>query len=43
MEEVGCYADTYNTPPAFVLVFAWPLAIGCLSAYYSSMSIVTIR
>jgi hypothetical protein len=33
-EEIGCYPMTYNTPPAYPLVFAWPLAIGIVSATY---------
>ncbi|KAH7882760.1 pheromone A receptor-domain-containing protein [Phlebopus sp. FC_14] len=36
-EEVGCYPFTWNTPPAYALVFAWPIAIGCC------LSVMTIR
>ncbi|EIW84608.1 STE3-like pheromone receptor [Coniophora puteana RWD-64-598 SS2] len=38
-EEVGCYPFTYNTPPAYPLVFAWPVAIGCVSAVYCALTI----
>lgn len=33
-EEIGCYPTTYNTPPAYALVFCWPIAIGVVSAAY---------
>jgi len=33
-EEVGCYPFTWNTPPAYALVFTWPIAIGAVSASY---------
>ncbi|KAL4070140.1 pheromone A receptor-domain-containing protein [Scleroderma yunnanense] len=33
-EEVGCFPATYNTPPAYALVFTWPIAIGLVSASY---------
>ncbi|KAI6143277.1 STE3-domain-containing protein [Pisolithus tinctorius] len=39
-EEIGCYPTTYNTPPAYALVFCWPVAIGVVSAVYC---ICTIR
>ncbi|KAF9221767.1 STE3-domain-containing protein [Gyrodon lividus] len=39
-EEVGCYPFTWNTPPAYALVFCWPIAIGVVSGYYC---ILTIR
>ncbi|KAE9390538.1 pheromone receptor [Gymnopus androsaceus JB14] len=39
-EDIGCYFFTYNTWVAYVLVATWPLAIGCISATYS---ILTIR
>lgn len=38
-EEIGPYPDTFNTPPAYVLVFAWPLAIGLVSAVYCVLTI----
>ncbi|KAG1763918.1 pheromone A receptor-domain-containing protein [Suillus occidentalis] len=41
-EEIGCYPATYNTPPAYVLVFAWPLALGCCSAYYCVRTIIEL-
>ncbi|KAH7924993.1 STE3-domain-containing protein [Leucogyrophana mollusca] len=39
-EEIGCYPFTFNSPPAYALVFAWPIAIGMVSACYC---ILTIR
>ncbi|KAI6041179.1 STE3-domain-containing protein [Pisolithus marmoratus] len=33
-EEIGCYPATYNTPPAYALVWCWPVAIGVISAVY---------
>ncbi|KAI6016733.1 pheromone A receptor-domain-containing protein [Pisolithus marmoratus] len=33
-EEIGCYPATYNTPPAYALVWCWPVAIGVVSAVY---------
>jgi pheromone a factor receptor len=41
-EEIGCYPATYNTPPAYVLVFTWPLVLGCISAYYCIRTIVEL-
>ncbi|KAG9310929.1 STE3-domain-containing protein [Chiua virens] len=34
IEEAGCFPFTFNTPLAFPLVYAWPLAIGLVSAFY---------
>ncbi|KAJ8075726.1 a-factor receptor [Marasmius tenuissimus] len=34
-EDLGCYPSVYVTWVAFVLVFAWPLAIACISGVYS--------
>ncbi|KAJ8081619.1 a-factor receptor [Marasmius tenuissimus] len=34
-EDFGCWFTVYNTWVAFVLVFAWPLAIACVSGVYS--------
>ncbi|KAF5321186.1 hypothetical protein D9619_001396 [Psilocybe cf. subviscida] len=42
-EEVGCYPFTYNTPPAYLLVWALPLVIGMTSAVYSVLSIREFR
>ncbi|KAF8894930.1 pheromone A receptor-domain-containing protein [Gymnopilus junonius] len=42
-EQVGCYPFTYNTPPAYFLVFMVPLPIGLISGTYSVMSIVAFR
>lgn len=41
-EEIGCYPATYNTPPAYALVFTWPLIIGCISAYYCVRTIMEL-
>lgn len=41
-EEIGCYPATFNTPPAYVLVFAWPMVIGCFSAYYCVRTIIEL-
>ncbi|KAI6007087.1 pheromone A receptor-domain-containing protein [Pisolithus albus] len=38
-EEIGCYPTTYNTPPAYALVFCWPIAIGVVSAVYCMCTI----
>ncbi|PPQ64993.1 hypothetical protein CVT26_015702 [Gymnopilus dilepis] len=42
-EEVGCYPFTYNTPPAYFLVFMVPLPIGLISGTYSIMSIFAFK
>ncbi|KAG0694465.1 pheromone A receptor-domain-containing protein [Suillus ampliporus] len=42
LEEIGCYPATYNTPPAFALVFIWPVLIGCFSAYYCIRTIIEL-
>ncbi|KAH7911860.1 pheromone A receptor-domain-containing protein [Hygrophoropsis aurantiaca] len=39
-ENIGCFPFTFNSPPAYALVFAWPIAIGAISACYC---ILTIR
>jgi len=33
-EGVGCYPFTFNTPPAYVIFFGWPVVIGLVSASY---------
>jgi len=38
-EEIGCYPFTYNTPPAYALVFCWPVAIGMVSICYCVLTI----
>jgi len=38
-EDFGPYIFIVNTPPAYFLFSAWPLAIGCVSFVYSSMTI----
>ncbi|KAF8972945.1 STE3-like pheromone receptor [Flammula alnicola] len=42
-EEVGCYPFTYNTPPAFFLVYMVPIPIGLTSGAYSILSIIAFR
>ncbi|KDR75399.1 hypothetical protein GALMADRAFT_69383 [Galerina marginata CBS 339.88] len=42
-EDVGCYPFTYNTPPAYFLVYMVPLPIGLLSGTYSILSIIAFR
>ncbi|PPQ94223.1 hypothetical protein CVT25_006649 [Psilocybe cyanescens] len=39
-EDVGCYPFTYNTWPAYILVFCPPVAIGVVSAVYAILSII---
>ncbi|THH15868.1 hypothetical protein EW146_g4686 [Bondarzewia mesenterica] len=39
LEDYGCFPATYNTPPAYALVFCWPLAIGAVSFVYCSLTI----
>ncbi|KAG1750486.1 pheromone A receptor-domain-containing protein [Suillus paluster] len=41
-EEIGCYPATFNTPPAYALVFVWPVVIGCFSAYYCIRTIIEL-
>lgn len=38
-EEVGCYPDTVNTPPAYPLSFLWPIIISIVSSTYCGMLI----
>jgi pheromone a factor receptor len=33
-EDFGPYLSNWVTPPAFFLVFAWPVAIGVVSFFY---------
>lgn len=42
-EDIGCYPMTWNTTPAYPLVFCWPVAIGVVSAIYCCKSRITIR
>ncbi|KAF9562763.1 STE3-like pheromone receptor [Agrocybe pediades] len=42
-EDIGCYPSTYNTPPAYALVFMMPVVIGLASGTYSIMSIIAFR
>jgi len=38
-EDLGCFPFTYNIWPAYPVVFAWPVAIGLVSAVYCTLSI----
>lgn len=38
LEDVGCIPTIYNTPPAYPLVFMWPVLIGCVSFCYACES-----
>jgi pheromone a factor receptor len=38
-EDIGCFPMTWNTTPAYPLVFCWPVAIGVVSAVYCSLTI----
>jgi len=40
-ENIGCYPFTYNVWPTYILVGAWPIAIGLVSAVYCILSIRT--
>ena len=36
-EDIGCVPTIYNTPPAYPLVFMWPIVLGCISFVYAGM------
>lgn len=38
-EEVGCFPGVYNTALAYLLISAWPVAIGLLSAVYCALTL----
>ncbi|KAJ7085486.1 pheromone receptor Rcb3 B45 [Mycena belliarum] len=40
LEDIGCYPTTYNTVPAYPLIFLWPNVMNVVSGTYS---ILTIR
>ncbi|KAJ7836812.1 GPCR fungal pheromone mating factor, partial [Mycena leptocephala] len=40
LEDIGCYPYTYNTVPAYPLIFIWPNVMNVISGTYS---ILTIR
>ncbi|KAJ7475475.1 Rcb3.42 [Mycena galericulata] len=40
LEDIGCYPYTYNTVPAYPLIFLWPNVMNVISGTYS---ILTIR
>ena len=35
LEDIGCQPATYNTLPAYFLVFMWPILLGLISFIYS--------
>ncbi|KAI0729144.1 putative fungal pheromone GPCR, STE3-type [Fomitopsis betulina] len=39
LEDVGCLPDIWNTPPAYPLVFMWPVLLGCVSFIYASLTL----
>ncbi|EED83593.1 hypothetical fungal pheromone GPCR, STE3-type [Postia placenta Mad-698-R] len=39
LEDVGCTPDIWNTPPAYPLVFMWPVLLGCVSFIYASFTL----
>ncbi|KAI0040540.1 STE3-like pheromone receptor [Auriscalpium vulgare] len=39
LEDVGCIPVIYNTPPAYPLVFMWPVVIGCVSFVYAGLTL----
>ncbi|KAJ6543082.1 pheromone A receptor-domain-containing protein [Mycena capillaripes] len=41
LEDIGCYPFTYNTVPAYPLIFLWPNIINLVSATYSILTIRT--
>ncbi|KZT69401.1 putative fungal pheromone GPCR, STE3-type [Daedalea quercina L-15889] len=38
-EIIGCFPATYNTVPAYPLVYMWPVVIGTISAVYCVLSL----
>ncbi|KAF4611746.1 hypothetical protein D9613_004064 [Agrocybe pediades] len=38
LEDIGCYAATYNTLPAYFLVLMWPVLLGLISFVYSALT-----
>ncbi|EIM84303.1 fungal pheromone STE3G-protein-coupled receptor, partial [Stereum hirsutum FP-91666 SS1] len=40
-EDFGCFPAIYNTPVAYALVSAWPLAIGSVSGIYCLLTLRT--
>jgi len=41
-EDVGCWPMTYNTPPAYPLVYLWPVCISMVSVVYCCLTIRTL-
>ncbi|KAI0920344.1 hypothetical protein AcV5_010544 [Taiwanofungus camphoratus] len=39
LENVGCTPDIWNTPPAYPLVFMWPVLLGCISFVYAALTL----
>ncbi|KAI5119268.1 hypothetical protein M0805_007270 [Coniferiporia weirii] len=38
-EQIGCFPATFNTPPAYPLVWMWPLLLGSISSVYCFLTI----
>ncbi|VDB95391.1 unnamed protein product [Peniophora sp. CBMAI 1063] len=39
-EDIGCFPVVYDTPPAFLLVYSWPLMLGVASGTYGALSML---
>ncbi|KAF8656121.1 hypothetical protein AX16_002759 [Volvariella volvacea WC 439] len=39
LEDIGCHAVIYNTPPAYPLILLWPFLLGTLSSIYSALTL----
>ncbi|KAI0789239.1 STE3-like pheromone receptor [Abortiporus biennis] len=39
IEDIGCNPAIFNTPPAYPLVFIWPVALGCVSFVYALLTL----
>ena len=38
-EQIGCFPVTFNTPPAYALVWMWPLLLGAISMVYCTLTV----
>ncbi|KAI0341212.1 STE3-domain-containing protein [Trametopsis cervina] len=39
IEDIGCIATIFNTPPAYPLVYMWPVLLGCVSFVYAFLTL----
>ncbi|EPQ55600.1 STE3-like pheromone receptor, partial [Gloeophyllum trabeum ATCC 11539] len=39
LQDIGCQPATYNTLPAYFLLFMWPPLLGCISFVYAALSL----